>query len=155
MVETQTVEERVAPLAARITAREGCELVQCEYVNDGGRWCLRVYIDCEAGVTIDHCTSVSRQMSAVLDVEDVIPHAYHLEVSSPGLDRPLNTPGDYQRFSGEPVKIRTVAPVRGRRRFKGVLGKFEDEVVTLTDNEGQVFEIPLEKVRSARLDPQI
>ncbi len=68
MVETQTVEERVAPLAARIAAREGCELVQCAYVHEGGRWFLRVYIDRRDGITIDHCTAVSRQMSAVLDV---------------------------------------------------------------------------------------
>ncbi len=155
MVETQTVEERVAPLAARIAAREGCELAHCEYVNDCGRWFLRLYIDREGGVTIADCTSVSRQVSAVLDVEDFIPHAYSLEVSSPGLDRSLNTPDDYQRFSGESVRIRTASPVRGRRRFRGILDKFEDEVVTLTDSQWQVFEIPLEKVRSARLDPQI
>ena len=110
MVETQTVEQRVAPLAARIAAREGCELAHCEYVNDGGRWVLRLYIDREGGVTIADCTSVSRQMSAVLDVEDFVPHAYSLEVSSPGLDRSLNTPDDYHRFSGESVRIRTVSP---------------------------------------------
>ncbi len=154
MVETQTVEERVAPLAARVAAREHCELAHCEYVNDGGRWFLRLYIDREGGVTIADCTSVSRQMSALLDVEDFIPHAYSLEVSSPGLDRPLHTANDYQRFRGEAVRIRTVAPILGRRRFRGTLDKFEDEVVTLTDSEGQVFEIPLDKVRSARLDPQ-
>lgn len=155
MVKTEMVEELVAPLAARIAAREGCELVHCEYLNDCGRWRLRLYIDHEGGVTIDDCTSVSRQLSAVLDVEDFIPHAYDLEVSSPGLDRSLNTPEDYQRFSGEPVRIRTASPVRGRRRFRGILDKFEDEVVTVTDTEGRAFEIPLEKVHSARLDPQI
>ena len=155
MVETQTVEERVAPLAARIAAREGCELVQCVYVHEGGRWVLRVYIDRPDGITIEHCTAVSRQMSTVLDVEDCIPHAYHLEVSSPGLDRPLNTPDDYQRFAGEPVHIRTTMPIDGRRRFRGILEKLEDEVVTVADEAGRLFQIPLDKVRKARLDPRI
>ncbi len=155
MVETQTIENRVAPLAARVAAREGCELVHCEYVHDGGRWILRLYIDRPDGVGINECTAVSRQMSALLDVEDFIPHAYNLEVSSPGLDRSLNTPDDYQRFAGKPVHIRTNASVGGRRRFRGVLEKFEDEVVTVADDAGRLFEIPLEKVRSARLDPRI
>jgi len=155
VVETAMVEERVAPLAARIAAREGCELVHCEYLNDCGRWYLRLYIDHEDGITTEECTSVSRQVSAVLDVEDFIPHAYNLEVSSPGLNRPLNTREDYRRFSGEPVRIRTASPILGRRRFRGILDEFKDDVVTVTDTEGRAFEIPLEKVHSARLDPQI
>jgi len=155
VVETPTVEERVAPLAARVAAREGCEFVHCEYVRDAERWVLRLFIDHVDGVTIEHCTAVSRQVSAVLDVEDFIPHAYHLEVSSPGLDRPLITPEDYQRFAGEPVRIQTSAPVLGRRRFRGTLEKLEDEIVTVADDVGQRFDIPLEKVRKARLDPQL
>ena len=155
MVETQTVEARVAPLAARIAAREGCEFVHCEYVHDGGRWTLRLFIEREGGITIKECTAVSRQMSAVLDVEDFIPHAYHLEVSSPGLDRPLRTADDYRRFAGEPVSIRTKAPIDGRRRFRGTLEKFEGEVVTIADEAGEAFEIPLAEVSKARLNPQI
>jgi len=81
VIATQSVEERVAPMATRVAAREGCELVHCEYVNQSGRWVLRLYIDREGGVTIDDCSKVSRQMSAMLDVEDFIPHAYNLEVS--------------------------------------------------------------------------
>jgi ribosome maturation factor RimP len=155
VVETKTVEERVAPLAARIAAREGCEFVHCEYVHDGGRWYLRLFIDRPEGVSIKECTAVSRQMSAVLDVEDFIPHAYHLEVSSPGLDRPLTRPEDYQRFAGAPVRIQTSTPVGGRRRFRGTLEKLEQEVVTVADEAGQRFDIPLELVRKARLDPQL
>ncbi len=155
MVQTQTVEERVGPLAARVAAREGCELVGCEYVHEGGRWFLRLFIDRQGGVTIEDCSAVSRQMSAVLDVEDLIPHAYNLEVSSPGLDRPLTSPEDYRRFAGELVRIQTIAPVRGRRRFFGTLEKLENEVVTVADEAGQRFEIPLDKVRKARLDPRL
>jgi ribosome maturation factor RimP len=155
VVETTTVEERVAPLAARVAARVGCDLVHCEYVHDGGRWFLRLFIDRDGGVTIEDCSAVSRQVSALLDVEDFIPHAYNLEVSSPGLDRPLVTPEDYRRFAGEPVRIQTIAPVLGRRRFRGTLEKLEGEVVTVADAVGQRFDIPLEKVRKARLDPQI
>jgi ribosome maturation factor RimP len=76
-------------------------------------------------------------------------------VSSPGLDRPLRKGEDFRRFAGEPVSIRTSSPVGGRRRFRGVLEKFEDEVVTIADEAGQTSEIPLEKVKKARLDPRI
>jgi ribosome maturation factor RimP len=154
MIATQSVEERVAPLAARIAAREGCELVHCEYVNHAGGWILRLCIDRLDGVTIDDCSAVSRQLSTLLDVEDIIPHAYRLEVSSPGLDRPLHSAADYQRYAGERIKIKTTAAVRGRRRFIGTLEKLEEGVVTVTDEGGQRFEIPLDRVRSARLDPQ-
>jgi ribosome maturation factor RimP len=91
----------------------------------------------------------------VLDVEDFIPHAYNLEVSSPGIDRPLITPEDYHRFTGEPVRIQTSTPVLGRRRFRGTLEKLEDQVVTVADEAGQRFDIPLDRVRKARLDPQL
>ncbi len=155
MVETQSIEERVAALAARVAAREDCELVSCEYVHEQGRWFLRLYIDHKDGVTIDHCGAVSRQLSAMLDVDDFIPHAYRLEVSSPGLNRPLNTADDYARFAGEQVRVRTTAPVEGRRKFRGVLGGLEDDVVMIHGAEGEVFEIPIEQVRSARLDPRI
>ena len=155
MVASQSVEERVAPMAARVAAREGCDLVHCEYVNQSGRWILRLYIDREGGVTVGDCSTISRQMSAMLDVEDLIPSAYNLEVSSPGLDRPLNTHDDYDRFVGENVKIKTTDPVRGRRRFSGVLEKREGELITVAESGGQAFEIPLDKVRMARLDPQL
>ena len=145
MVETAMVEERVAPLAARIAAREGCELVHCEYLNDCGRWYLRLYIDHEDGITIEECTSVSRQVSTVLDVEDFIPHAYNLEVSSPGLNRPLNTREDYRRFSGEPVRIRTASPILGRRRFRGILDEFKDDVVTVRIQRGGPLKFPLKR----------
>jgi ribosome maturation factor RimP len=155
VVDRQAIEDRVAPLAERVAEREGCELVHVEYVNQSGRWILRLFIDRPDGVHIDDCAAVSRQMSAMLDVEDFIPHAYHLEVSSPGLDRPLRKGDDYRRFAGEPVSIRTSSPIGGRRRFRGILEKFENEVVTVTDESGTSFEIPLEKVSKARLDPRI
>lgn len=155
MVDRQAVEDRVAALAGRIAAREGCELVQVEYVHQAGRWILRLYLDRTGGITVGDCAAVSRQLSAVLDVEDFIPHAYNLEVSSPGLDRPLTKGDDYVRFAGEAVNIRTSTPLDGRRRFKGILQKFEGEVVTITDHAGEVFEIPLELVSKARLDPRI
>jgi ribosome maturation factor RimP len=100
VVDRRKVEDHVAPLAERIAAREGCELVHVEYVNESGRWFLRLFIDHPNGITVDDCAAVSRQMSAMLDVEDFIPHAYNLEVSSPGLDRPLRKGDEYRRFAG-------------------------------------------------------
>lgn len=155
MIDREAVEDRVAALAERIAGREGCELVQVEYVHQSGRWILRLYIDRPEGIKIDDCATVSRQMSAVLDVEDFIPQAYNLEVSSPGLDRPLTKGDDYRRFAGEPVNIRTRSPLDGRRRFRGILQKCEGDVVTITDHAGEVFEIPIGLVSKARLDPRI
>jgi len=155
MVETQSIEGRAAVLAARVAAREGCELVSCEYLHEQGRWFLRLSIDREGGVTVDDCGAVSRQMSAMLDVDDFVPQAYNLEVSSPGLDRPLTTAADYARFAGEQVKVRTTGPVHGRRRFRGVLAGLEGDLVKIHEPGGQLFEIPIEQVRSARLDPRL
>ena len=150
-----SIAERAAVLAERIARREGCDLVHCEYVNQSGTWLLRVFIDREGGVTIDDCGAVSRQLSAVLDVEDFIPHSYNLEVSSPGLDRSLRDVDDYRRHTGKQVRLKTSAPVKGRREFRGMLAGLEGEVVTIEALNGQSFEIPLERVKSARLEPEI
>ena len=154
-MQTKSVEDCVEPLAEKVAEREGCELVYVEYVHDAGRWILRLFIDRAEGITLTECSAVSRQMSAILDVEDLIPQSYHLEVSSPGLDRPLRNAQDYEKFAGEEVKIRTDSPVEGRRKFSGVLEGLTDDVVVVTDATGEVFQIPFDKVRKARLDPRI
>lgn len=150
-----SIQEQAAGLAERVATREGCELVQCEYANNSGAWCLRVFIDKVGGVTLEDCSAVSQQLSVLLDVEDFIPHSYHLEVSSPGIFRTLQDEQDFERSLGERVKVKTFARQRGRRRFCGILDAFDDDSLTVREPDGELFEIPMERVASVRLDPEV
>jgi ribosome maturation factor RimP len=131
----------------------GFELVDVEYAADGGRNVLRVYIDRPAGITVDDCAKVSRQVSAVLDVEDPIPEQYLLEVSSPGLDRPLVKREDFERFAGQQVKVRMREAVSGRRNFKGTLEGVEGDAIVVHVDQKR-FSLPLARIERARLVPQ-
>ena len=131
----------------------GYELVAIEMTNTGGGEVLRIYIDQDTGITVDDCARVSRQVSAVLEVEDPVSGAYALEVSSPGLDRPLVKPADFKRFEGDQVKIRIYEPVLGRRNFTGKLVAAENEfVVVEVDNEQ--YELPYLNIDKARRVPE-
>ena len=114
-----------------------CELVGIEYGRQGNRGLLRVYIDKENGVGVSDCQRVSHQLSGVLDVEDVIQGQYQLEVSSPGLDRPLFTLEHFERFVGHKVKLTLVTPIDGQRKFRGTLQGVENEqvIVNIGENE--------------------
>ncbi len=128
----------------------GYELVGVEYRRGRKGALLRVYIDHREGVTLDDCARVSHQVSGVLDVEDPIVEQYDLEVSSPGLDRPLFEPEHFERFAGQRVRIRLSPPVDGRRKFTGVLLGIEDGQVRV-DEDGIERRVPLEAVSTARL----
>lgn len=131
----------------------GYDLVDVEYVKEGESFVLRLMIDKEEGVTIDDCERVSRQVEPLLDASDPIPGSYYLQVSSPGLDRPLKREADFERFRGSLVAIRTYGPIEGRRSFRGVLKGLRDGEVVLEDN-GKDLHIPFDKVAKARLVPQ-
>lgn len=150
------VEEIAGPLAESL----GMELVELEYKREGRQMVLRLFIDREGGVSLDDCASVSRELSAVLDVEDIVPGRYTLEVSSPGLNRPLKTRSDYERYAGRLVKIRTfelVADDAGnmRKTFLGELAGLDGDLVRLRLREGQTAAIPLESVSKANLEFEI
>ncbi|PID47612.1 MAG: ribosome maturation factor RimP [Proteobacteria bacterium] len=128
----------------------GFEVWGYEYRPHAESALLRIFIEKEGGVCIDDCTQVSRQIGAALDVEDLIPVAYVLEVSSPGVDRVLFTPEQYHPYLGESLKVRTRTPVEGRRNFRGTIKSVSDTHVTVSvDNEA--FEIPFDVVDRARL----
>lgn len=131
----------------------GYELVGVQHISGGHRPMLRVYIDTERGITVEDCEAVSRQVSAVLDVEDPIRGEYTLEVSSPGLDRPLMRAEHFRQFAGERVKLRLSRPLDGRRKFTGVLGGLDGDEVLL-DIDGEVVRLPLQMVEMARLVPE-
>ncbi len=129
----------------------GYELVGMEF--DGHQRVLRVYIDRPEGITVDDCSAVSYQVSGVLDVEDPIPGRYQLEVSSPGMDRPLFTLEHFERFKGAMVRLQLSRPLEGRRRFKARLQGVEGQDVILAEAE-ETFRIPFDLIDKARLSPE-
>ena len=143
--------DRLTRLVEPVVVGMGYELVGVEF--DAHQRTLRVYLDSETGVQVGDCSAVSHQLSGLLDVEDPIPGNYHLEVSSPGLDRPLFTPGHFDRFKGSLVRIQLVRPLDGRRRFKARLLGLEGDKVKLLDGETQ-FDVPFESIDKARLVPE-
>jgi len=151
------VVSRVSELAEPLAASLGLELAEVEYKQEGGRMVLRLFIDRDGGVTLDDCAAVSREMTEILDVEDFIPGRYNLEVSSPGLNRLLKKPADFERFTGRLVKIKTfelLADNAGNKRktFTGEILGLSGNLVQLKLSEGQTAEIPLEKVAKANLE---
>ena len=132
----------------------GFELWGIELVSPGKRPTLRIYIDADDGVSIDHCAQVSHQVSGVLDVENPINGEYTLEVSSPGVDRLLFRPEHYAAYEGEVLDIRLRLPVAGRRRFKGFLIAMNDESITLQIDDDE-FELPRRSIDRARAFPRL
>ncbi|PLX96937.1 MAG: ribosome maturation factor [Desulfuromonas sp.] len=156
----ETVLERVQRLVEPILVDAGMELVDLEYKREGRDWFLRLFIDKEGGVTLDDCAGISHEVGALFEVEDVIDTAYRLEVSSPGLDRPLKKAADFERFAGKLVKIKTYEKIdpdqRGHQRktFTGeLLGLVGGEVrIRQTDRKGGEASFPFEAIAKANLE---
>ena len=146
----QKVINEVAAVMAEVIEHEGFELVDVTYRREPHGWILRVFIDRDDGVTIDDCTLVSRQLSDLLDVKADMPQAYRLEVSSPGLNRPLTKPADFLRFQGKRIRLRTHTAIDGRKNFTGKLLEFRDGNLFL-DIEGTVFQIAYGSLEKANL----
>jgi ribosome maturation factor RimP len=140
----------VERLAAAVANRHGLALAGVEVLGEGRRTIVRVMVEDVVGVSVDRCAEVAEELGRALDLHDPIPHAYTLEVASPGLDRPLLTEGDFRRFSGRKIEITTYAPIEGRRRWKGTLLGLEAASVRV-DVDGQTVRLPLEGIARARL----
>ena len=148
------IDPRILEIIERVTKRENLELVHAEMVG-GRNAVLRIYIDKPGGVTHDDCAKVSDQVGLIVDVEDLIPHQYVLEVSSPGLDRGLYKPEDYERFAGLPTHIKLFAPINGQRNFHGTLVGLDREggLVALVDDEtGKRHRLPLDQITKAYVE---
>lgn len=151
----EAYEERILALTEPVLDAEGMELILAECLIMKSRWVVRLYIDKPGGVTIDDCASVSHLVGDILDVNDVLPVAYTLEVSSPGLNRPLARDKDFLQYRGSRVTIKTNAKIEGIRHFRGVLIDYilEGDRKTLRVEVGQsIFSIPREAVTSAHLE---
>ncbi len=146
------VTELVSRLVEPVCGELGCELVDVEYGKEGGRAVLRLLIDKQAGITLADCEAISREVEPLLDAADPVPGAYNLEVSSPGLERPLKKEADFRRFAGSTIRVRLHAPHEGRRVFQGTLKGWEDNCILLVQ-DGTLVAIPSGQVASARLVP--
>jgi ribosome maturation factor RimP len=145
--------ERVRSVATRVTSDRGFELVDVELKRAAGGQLLRLYVDRPGGIGLDDLQSVSEEVSAILDAEDPIDGHYTLEVSSPGLDRPLRNEADYRRFVGRLAKLSSYEPVEGRRHWTGRIVACDDGIVTLElAGEKQSARVPLAKISHGRLE---
>jgi ribosome maturation factor RimP len=143
--------DRARVVAEPILSNEGIELVEIEYRRESKGWVLRLYIDREGGVTVDDCTRISQEVGRSLDVEDFISAPYRLEVSSPGLTRPLKKEKDFMKYRNHMIKVKTFYPIENRRQFKGkLLGVSEHCIEMEIDRE--IFQIPLSNVAKANLE---
>src|SRR5438128_11582376 len=160
--------DRVREIAERVGASTGLEIVEVELRGGGKARMLRIFIDKSGGVTHEDCANLSREVGTILDVEDVIPGgSYLLEVSSPGLDRKLSRPADYERFTGSRVKLTTHQPINGNRHFEGRLESFHEgrlildlsatgkKKMRLAADAARKIEIELGNVDKANLVPEI
>ncbi|WP_067921724.1 ribosome maturation factor RimP [Alicyclobacillus shizuokensis] len=150
----QSVTDIVQALAEPIVHASGVDLVEVEYTKEGATWYLRVFIDKPGGVDIDDCSRVSEALSERLDEVDPIPNAYILEVSSPGAERPLKRPEDYERAVGRSVRVKLYEPLAGEKVIEGVLDDFDGQTLTITRQVGGAERrvlVPFSKVAAARL----
>jgi len=145
--------QRVWQLAAPLAARAGVEIVEIEFRREGGRAgrVLRLYLDKEGGPSMDDLSRLSRALGEVLDAEDAVEGAYTLEVSSPGINRPLTRPEHFARFVGKRIRVRTRETIGGRRAFLGILGKVVEDRITLAQ-DGTEFQIPFSMIEKSNYE---
>lgn len=150
----EDLKERVYNLVELAILRKGMELVDLEWQRERSGWVLRLYIDKPGGVTIGDCAKISEIVGKILDREDLIHHPYNLEVSSPGIERPLKKKEHFERFLGEKAKITLKDPMGGRRKISGIILEVEEDTVKI-EAEGKVWEIRLSNIKKANLQPEI
>ena len=144
-------EKKVLPLLEPIVEEKGLELVDVEFVKEGANWYLRIYIDKDGGVSIDDCEGVSRALEAKLDEADPIEQAYILEVSSPGIDRPLKKDADFVKFQGEIIDIKLYKAVNGKKQYQGKLLGLADGIISLEEENGNVCTFTQKECADVRL----
>lgn len=146
----KNVTETVTEIALPIVEQAGYELVDVEYVKEGQAWFLRVYIDKPGGVTLDDCENISRPLNDRLDELDPIPHSFYLEVSSPGLERPLKKPADFKRAIGSPVEIRLYKAVDGVKRYEGELVAYDGESLAIKTEKKEELKFMMDQISKAK-----
>ncbi len=152
MADRTAVVEQIHAIAERVAASEGLEVVDVQLLGGGGTRVLRMYIDKPEGVSHADCELMSQQVGTILDVEDIIPGGkYTLEVSSPGVERKLSKAKDFERFTGQKIKVTLREPVDEKSHWMGLLSSFADGIITLEPSPGKTIQFPLEQVEKANL----
>jgi ribosome maturation factor RimP len=150
-MDSKTVLDKIEETAGPLLESEGLELIDLEYRKEGRGWVLRVFMDKPGGVTLDDCADISRQLGDMLEVEEWIPHAYTLEVSSPGLDRPLKKEKDFLRSIGKLIQLTIRQPLEGQTFFKGILLEYQPTGCLRLAETKKIWEIPVDSVVKSRL----
>ncbi len=148
---TEEIAVRIAKIVEPVLSNDGLELVGIEYRRESHGLVLRLYIDKEGGITVDDCTRVNKEVGRILDIEDLVYSSYTLEVSSPGLTRPLKTEKDFKKYQNHLIRLKTIEPIENRRQFKGRLLKMQEEGIEI-ETDGEVFHIPLASIAKANLE---
>jgi ribosome maturation factor RimP len=141
-----SISDIVRSIALPIVEEAGCELVDVEFVKEGGNWFLRVYIDKPGGVSLEDCERVSQPLNQKIDETDPIPHAYYMEVSSPGLERTLKTPRDFEKAMGQLVEIKLFKAVDGTKRYEGQLDSYDGKQISVKLESGEIKTFQTEQV---------
>jgi ribosome maturation factor RimP len=150
LVDVTSISKQVFDLIEPILAEIGFQLVDVEYTSDRGRWILRIYIDKEGGITVDDCAKVSWELGDLIDIKNIIEHHYFLEVSSPGLNRPLRKEADFIRVVGKKIKVKTIIPVSGSRNFMGLLKEYREQQLVI-DCDGRLITLAWPDIEKANL----
>jgi ribosome maturation factor RimP len=152
MADRTAVTEKIQQIAERVGSSAGLEIVDVQLLGGGGSRLLRIFIDKPEGVSHADCEFISQHVGTILDVEDVVPGSkYTLEVSSPGVERKLTKPGEFQRFVGQKVKVVLRQPVDNQRTWVGALKSFAEGIITLEPSPGRSVQFPFEQVEKANL----
>ncbi|OIP89997.1 MAG: hypothetical protein AUK24_05325 [Syntrophaceae bacterium CG2_30_49_12] len=155
---SQVYRERIRQLVEPVIESEDMELIDVECLKMRSRWVVRIYMDKETGITLDNCSEISNQVGDILDIHEVLPGSYTLEVSSPGLDRPLVRDKDFMKYRGCKVHVRVTEKLEGIRNFRGKLVDFceeEGKKVLVIDITGKTYRIPRDMVVKANIEYEI
>ena len=148
---SQEIQDQIKGTVETLVEAEGLELIDLEFRKEGRGWVLRIFMDKPGGVTLDDCTDMSRQLGDVLEVAELIPHSYTLEVSSPGLDRPLKNEKDFLRSVGKLIQLSTISSFQGQTFFKGTLLDYQVSGCLPLAEAKEILEIPVGSIGKARL----
>ena len=151
MLETKRIVNEVSHLAEPLLNELGLEMVDIEFQFERGRWILRVFIDRQGGVTVDDCADVSRELGDLIEAENIIDYPHALEISSPGLNRPLRKESDFIRSIGKMVKLKMSRPINRRRNFTGRVANVREGMISLLADDNNLVELPLKEIDKARL----
>ncbi len=151
MSETKKIINEVSPLVEGFLHESGMEMVDLEFRFESGRWTLRIFIDKEGGVTVDDCANVNKELGYLIEAKNIIDYHYVLEVSSPGLNRPLKKEKDFMRSIGKMIKLELARPVNKKSKFTGRLTNVREGMISLSVDDGGLVELPLREIDKARV----